>query len=227
MCFSLQIDLDLKKLAKAFKAEVAQTEFEKFHHLRTLYPTKFKRPNENNQIYPNYFCPIIFKPNPNNDQSMIWPMRYRIRPHDSNAEIPSKFNVFNARLDSLELRSTWKNLFGKKHCLIPLYKFYEWVDYTGSKKLISFFPENNELLIAPGLYDVWYDKEHDFHMHSFAIITTDPPEEIKEMKHDRCPVILKEQFYNEWLSPNTLSVPQARKLLKETRPITFSHHFLN
>ena len=82
-------------------------------------------------------------------------------------------------------------------------------------------------MIAPGLYDVWYDKAHDFHMHSFAIITTDPPKEIKEMKHDRCPVILKEQFYNEWLSPHSLSLPQARKLLNESEPITFSHQFLN
>jgi len=225
MCFSLQVDLDLKKLAKAFEADIAKTEFEKFYHLRTLYPKKFKRPSENNQIYPNYFCPIICKPD--HDHNMILPMRYRIRPHDSNKEIPSKFNVFNARLDSLGSRSTWKNLFGKKHCLIPLYKFFEWVNHAGKKTLISFFPENNELLLAPGLYDVWYDKEHDFHMHSFAIITTDPPPEVLAMKHDRCPVILKEECYNDWLNPHALSLLQTRKLLHETKPITFNHHFLN
>ena len=54
-------------------------------------------------------------------------MRYRVRPNGSKEEVPTKYNVFNARIDSLEIRNTWAPLFMRNHGIVPLTGFYEWV----------------------------------------------------------------------------------------------------
>lgn len=63
-----------------------------------------------------------------NNSNTIVPMRYRIRPSGSSEEIPTKYNVFNARLDSLETRQTWSSLFMRNHGLFPFKRFFEWVE---------------------------------------------------------------------------------------------------
>jgi putative SOS response-associated peptidase YedK len=218
MCFSIQIDKDLKKLAANFHAQIAKEEFLRLQDLLAKNPhLNFKTPNEDGKVFPNYFAPIIIA---QQESKIIVPMRYRIRPNNSRDEIPIKFNVFNARLDSLEIRNTWKPLFTRKHGLVPYKRFYEWVeDEKGKKKLISFFPDNNGMMLSPCLFDYWIDPALNISFFSFAIITTEPPKEILDMGHDRCPILLREENINEWL--NIKDKNRAYELLREQR----SEHF--
>ena len=88
-------------------------------------------------------------------------MRYRVRPHGAAVEIPSRFNVFNARFDSLETRRTWKGLFIRKHALFPFFRFYEWVrNAKGKKELVAFAPEGCDHMWAPARYDDWVSKDN-------------------------------------------------------------------
>lgn len=218
MCFSIEVDKNIHKLAQRFKANISMKDFnslaaikdyeaqigaEKIKEIlglkRKPKTEVFKSLGEDNRIFPGYFAPVITS---EHNQRIIKPMRYRIRPAGSFEEIPTKFNVFNARLDSLEKRQTWQPLFMKNHGIIPFVRFFEWVeDSKNEKKLITFKPDSHEIMWAPCLWDRWSSTDGKIDFYSFAIITDDPPKEISEMGHDRCPIFLKEELIDTWLNP--------------------------
>ncbi|MEC7181178.1 MAG: SOS response-associated peptidase family protein, partial [Bdellovibrionota bacterium] len=120
----MKIERDLKKLSAFFNAMPVPRAFQELKRGTQEFPKVFKIPGEDNIIYPNIFAPVIVYAS---GQKFIRPMRYRIRPAGSREEVPTKYNLFNARLDSLLKKKTWKRLVGVNHCLFPFREFYEWV----------------------------------------------------------------------------------------------------
>lgn len=240
MCFSVQVDTDIKKLAKRFQAEISEKDFQNLRDLQSYEKTAnseklklqmglprkprsslFKEADANHRIYPNGFAPVIIW---EKGQRVLRPMRYRVRPHESKEEIPSQYNVFNARLDSLEKRRTWKSLFMKNHAIFPFVRFYEWVeDKNGKKYLICFHPQERELMWAPALYDSWTSQDGEIHFDSFALITDDPPAEVTAQGHDRCPIFIKEDCIDGWLKPQVQSVSHIYQMLRTIEPVYFQH----
>ncbi len=193
MCFSALVKQDLKLISQRFGASVVRASFDDYEKMSEENPKKYKKMAEHPRIYPGYYAPLILW---EGGRRVIKPFRYRLRPHWAEKEIPSKYNLFNARLDALETRKSWQPLFMKQHGLLVFERFFEWVERDGKKTLISFAPDH-ELMWAPCLWDSWSDGTET--IHSFAMITTDPPPEISEMGHDRCPVFLKEELIDTWL----------------------------
>ncbi len=184
----------------------------------------FKLPTDDERVFSNYFAPIIVC---ENGKREIIPMRYRVRPEGSKEEVPAKYNVFNARLDSLETRQTWQNLFMRRHGIVPMKKFFEWVEGPEKRpKLISFYPDNSDLLWAPCLYDEWISKTGKIHFKSFAIITDGPPKEIEEMGHDRCPIFLKKDLIDEWLNPVGKKKKDFYQLLSQKEETFYKHQWM-
>ncbi len=182
----------------------------------------FKLPGDDGRVFSNYFTNVIVE---EDEQRFIKPMRYRVRPSGSKEEVPAKFNVFNARLDSLEQRQTWIPLFMKKHGIIPFSAFYEWVSGPdGKPKLISFFPAERDIMWAPVLYDEWVSKDGSLHFMSFAIITDGPPPEIERMGHDRCPIFLNKDEIDTWLNPKNVEKKKMYEILshREKAPFNYS-----
>jgi putative SOS response-associated peptidase YedK len=180
----------------------------------------FKEADEDGRIYPGYFAPVIVY---EGGQRVVKPMRYRVRPAHSREEIPNRYNVFNARMDALLKRRTWKNIFLKNHGLFPFVRFFEWVEQQGSKRLISFNPENRDIMWVPMVYDEWCSSQGDIHFQSFALITTDPPPEIEEQGHDRCPIFLAERNIDLWLQAQELTEDIAFGLLNQTEKVFYNH----
>ena len=81
----------------------------------------------------------------------------KCRHYRALSEIPTKYNGFNARIDSLKVRDTWKSIFMRNHGLTPFVRFFEWVERDRKKRLISFKPESFDLMWAPCLWDEWLD----------------------------------------------------------------------
>ncbi|MBT3583261.1 MAG: hypothetical protein HN509_00025, partial [Halobacteriovoraceae bacterium] len=159
------------------------------------------------------------------------PMRYRLRPAGSLEEVPAKFNLYNARKDSLQERKSWKQLLGKSHGIFPFKSFFEWVkDAEGKSQLINFFPKEREVMWAPCLYDSWSGpklvgngKEH---FSSFALITDGPAPEVAEQGHDRCPLFLKESQITQWLAPSASNPQDLVELLNQQEEVTYLHSYL-
>lgn len=235
MCFSVEVQKELERIAERFNAEALIEDEVWYENLKkksddpefvkralnlARKPTSnfFKEPGEDNRIFPGYFTWVLVE---ENGKRVLKRMRYRVRPQGSSSEIPSKFNVFNARLDSLELRETWKKVFMKKHALLPFTRFFEWVEFEGKKRLISFAPKDREIMWAPCLYDYWENKEQNFGFYSFAIITDDPPVEVQEMGHDRCPIFLQERHISSWLNPTIKNKTMILNSLKDKEPVYY------
>lgn len=74
---------------------------------------------------------------------------------------------------------------------------------------------------AAGLYDSWQSEDEKMVIHSFAIITTDPPKEIQEKGHQRCPIFMNESHFSEWLSPMGKSKAELYSLLEEKEDVIY------
>ena len=239
MCFSVQTERDFNKLLKRFGALASEDAYSTFETLKvksqdrdwlkkelrlTRKPTSafIKLADQDDRIFPNYFTDVIVS-----EQGLrtFKPMRYRIRPKNSKEEVPTKFNVFNARIDTLEFRQTWQPLFMRHHGLLPFKRFFEWVeDEEHKKRLISFNPEGFDLMWAPCLWDYWESPERELGFYSFAIITDDPPADVLQMGHDRCPIFLKEKDIDLWLNPKG-SKEEIYHILKEKQLASFAHTY--
>ena len=196
MCFLIKGVKKLKEIEDKFEARPIINRFKEFESLSKKYPEEFKKILDSGHIYPNYFAPVITR---ECEDFFISPMRYRLRPHGSKEEIPSHYNVFNARLDSLLKRKSWRPLIGKNHGIVILKRFYEWVEGSeGKKTLISFYPESGNDLYVPVLYD-YYEGNLEQNFYSYAVITDDPPREVLEAGHDRVPIHLTKDEAKFWL----------------------------
>lgn len=241
MCFSVQIDRNIRNLAARFHSEI---DIRSFHQLKDMrsYSAEieekrlkeimglkrspkgelFKTPEEDGRVYPGYFAPVMTL---ENGKRMIRPMRYRVRPQNSKEEVPSKYNVFNARVDALEMRKTWSGLFMRKHGIFPFIKFFEWVKDKDQKRLVNFSPDECEIMWAPCLYDFWQSEDEKIFFHSFALITDEPPKEIEERGHDRCPIFLEEDKIDSWLSPEKKSKEEVYSILKNIHNVHYSYQW--
>ncbi len=226
MCFSVKIERDLKKLSALFKAMPVPKAFQSLKNNAEHLPKVFRVPGKDNIIYPNTFAPVLVY---SNGQKLIRPMRYRIRPFGSREEVPAKYNLFNARMDSLYKKKTWKRLVGVNHCLFPFKEFYEWVpgSENGKKKrLVTFYPKEQEIMWAPGLFDSWTSQDGSLSFESFALITVDPPAEILEQGHDRSPLFLNARFVDEWLRlPSEQGPRNVLDVLSNRQKVTYGYSY--
>jgi putative SOS response-associated peptidase YedK len=160
------------------------------------------------RIFPGYFAPVIAA---DGEKRLLLPMRYRVRRPDGG-EVPSQYNVFNARRDSLSKAATWRPLFGKRHAIFPFVKFFEWVEREGAKREISFTPESRASMWAASLYTNT-NREGALSYRSFAMVTDDPPPEVASAGHDRCPIFLEKSRLDAWLHPQEKSAEFLLALL--------------
>lgn len=196
MCYSILIEQDLKKLELTYAAKVDQAAFQRYQLMTQRDSKRFKPITDNPRLYPNYFAPIVTV---KGDERVIVPMRYRIRPAASPKEVPSKYNMFNARIDSLMTRRSWQPLFMQKHGIVTLRGFFEWVERPEGKTVIFFQHPSGRLLHTPVIYDTWVAEDGSEGFASFAVITRAPTQEILAAGHDRSPIELDPALHSLWL----------------------------
>lgn len=169
------------------------------------------------RIYPHYFAAAAAEID---GQRLLTPMRYRVLPR-TGVEVPGKYNVFNARRDSLQTIRTWKPLFGRQHGIMPFTRFYEWVERPTGKVEINFSPDGYDGMWAAAVYEEC-QTEYGL-VRSFAMVTDDPPPEVAAAGHDRCPVFLESNLIDRWLQPAGQSLEELDALLSHKEQPFYSH----
>ncbi|HEX6719817.1 MAG TPA: SOS response-associated peptidase [Pyrinomonadaceae bacterium] len=102
----------------------------------------------------------------------------------------------NTRVETIEQKSTFKDSFQRRRCLIPADGFYEW-ERNGKISQPYFFQMKDEAPFAfAGIWDRWHADDRT--ITSCAIITTTANELLAEIHH-RMPVILRPESYDLWL----------------------------
>ncbi len=168
------------------------------------------------RIYPYQFAPVIMQ---GGEQRLIVPMRFRVLPR--TGELPD-YQLFNARRDQLQVRKTWKLLFGKQHAIFPFERFFEWVGPEDARREITFTPDGYESMWAASLYEECQSRELGL-IRSFAMVTDEPPPEVAAAGHDRCPVFIDSALIDKWLQPAGQTLHQLDDLLAHKQPTYFSH----
>jgi putative SOS response-associated peptidase YedK len=179
------------------------------------------RPTDS-RIYPFWYTPVIAVVD---GERVIMPMRYHCRPNGKPAWYDKKYDgLYNARRDSLE--GFWKNLWGKRHAIMVTWAFYENValeDFEHralmpgeeSKNLVlEFKPQSPEPMLFACLWDCWQSPGQP-DLYSFAAITDDPPAEVKATGHDRCPIPIKPENLDAWLTPEGRSKEELQAILDD------------
>jgi putative SOS response-associated peptidase YedK len=89
------------------------------------------------------------------------------------------------------------------------------------KIIIQFQPEDAQDLLVPVIYSA-SPEPGQFH-EGFAIVTDEPPPEIRAAGHDRCPIILNSEGLQAWLDHRGKSAKDLDRILSEQQRITFKH----
>jgi putative SOS response-associated peptidase YedK len=106
----------------------------------------------------------------------------------------------NARAETLQKKASFREAFRERRCLILADGFYEW-KRKGKTKQPYYFQLQDEMPFAfAGIWDQW--QRGGATITSCALITTTPNELVAPI-HNRMPVILQPDNYQNWLSePN-------------------------
>ncbi len=96
---------------------------------------------------------------------------------------------------------------------IPASVFYEWQKVAkGAKQPFYFHLKDKEVFGFAGLYEQWLDRESGEQIETCIIITTEA-NKVLEPVHDRMPVILKSENYEQWLDAKEKDTEKLQKLL--------------
>ncbi|MHA1989761.1 MAG: SOS response-associated peptidase [Candidatus Hodarchaeales archaeon] len=122
--------------------------------------------------------------------------------------------LFKARSETIHEKSTFKEAFRNRRCLILANGFFEWTHGEGVKNVIPhyFTIKNEKIFTVAGIFNSKFDKEDNQINYRFAVITTDANELVATVFH-RMAVIVSTKDIVKWLDPKTPE-EKLRKMLK-------------
>lgn len=214
--------LAVKETKKALEDKRIATEKIEWHdkQLKNL-DSKVVRESDR-RIFPMWYTLVLANVD---GKRAVMPMRYHCRQNGKPASIDNQYDgLYNARRDSLE--GYWKNVWGKRHAIMVASAFYENValaDFehralkTAEKPKnirLEFKPQATEPMMFACLWDCW-QKPGEPDLYSFAVITDEPPPEVAATGHDRCPIPIKPENIDAWLTPEGQSKEELQAILDD------------
>lgn len=173
----------------------------------------------------NVSQPVIFSPSYNivpgseiiticaleQDQNAMVPMRWGLIP--SWTKDLKKAGFINAKIETIKQKPSFRTAYSKRHCLIPVDGFYEWYKTEGGIKQPYFIHRKDEHPFA--FAGIWerYQKEETIIV-SCSIITQAADMLLKKI-HDRMPVIISPEDYNQWLENKAIDLTKRADLSDE------------
>jgi len=133
--------------------------------------------------------------------------------------------MINARSETLGEKPAFKGLFKKHRLLIPMDGFYEWQPGVSggpltkagkpAKQPMFIHRADGQLLAVAGLWATWRDRAAGPDapwLHSCTIITTSANSTMAPV-HDRMPVLLSVDDWQQWLDPTNGDTAALQQLL--------------
>ena len=140
--------------------------------------------------------------------------------------------LINARAETVASKPAFRRAFTRRRCLLPADGYYEWQrpDGTasdtgpaggakgrGAKQPYFIFREDGGPLAFAGLYELWRDESvPDDHERAWlwtaTIITTSAPDDLGKI-HDRMPMVIEPDRWEDWLDPESKDPADLMALL--------------
>lgn len=125
--------------------------------------------------------------------------------------------MINARAETVDEKPSFRAAFKRRRCIIPASGFYEWQKTNGAKQPYYITSATGDILGFAGLWEGWSGPDGE-ELESCTILTTDPNEAVSKL-HNRMPVILATEDYDEWLGkPGDATPAQLSQLKHLFRP---------
>ncbi len=105
--------------------------------------------------------------------------------------------MINARSETVTEKPSYRAAFRRRRCLVPADGFYEWQKRKNSKQPYYITLSGNQLFAFAGLWEHWVGADGS-ELETCTLLTTEPNEKLAEV-HNRMPVILHQEDYDEWL----------------------------
>ena len=193
MCGRSSLTKVEKEIEARFKATFYSDELARYNPL----------PNFN--VAPTHMHPVITS----DDTTHIHLYRWGLIPFwAKDVNIGSK--LINARAETLQDKTAFRQSLATKRCIVPLDGFYEWKTNGKQKTPYRIIAKDQDIFSVAGLWDSWQNTNGDT-IHSFTIITIAPNTLMKEI-HDRMPAMLLKENENLWLD-NEIKPKDALQLL--------------
>jgi putative SOS response-associated peptidase YedK len=137
--------------------------------------------------------------------------------------------LINARAETVDSKPAFRQAFKRRRCLLPADGYYEWQrpegatsgkgrgGQGGTKQPYYIFRKDGGPLAFAGLYERWRDASlPDDHERAWlwtvTIITTSAPDDLGQI-HDRMPMVIEPDRWQEWLDPALNDPADLRALL--------------
>jgi putative SOS response-associated peptidase YedK len=132
-------------------------------------------------------------------------------------------HLINARAETVREKPSFRAAFHKRRCLVVASGFYEWQKLESGKQAFHIHRQDKQLFAFAGLWEQWQHEQDT--LYSCTIITT-AATGIMQPIHERMPVIIAPERYQQWLDKSA-SEQQVFQLLNnqaydemETTPIS-------
>lgn len=121
--------------------------------------------------------------------------------------------MINARAETIATSGAFRSSFRKRRCIVPSDGFYEWRRTGGPKQPYFLHPPEDALLAMAGLWAVWKDPETGLWVPSAAVVTT-AANRMMSAIHDRMPVLLPREAWDDWLDTDVDDAEYLQSLLE-------------
>jgi len=120
--------------------------------------------------------------------------------------------LINARAETVAEKPAFRSAFRRRRCLVVADGFYEWQPQKGKKQPFYFRLQDGQPFAFAGLWETWQAPDGE-KIDSCTLLTTAANSLLRSV-HDRMPVILKPEDYNQWLDPQIQKPEQLQPLLQ-------------
>lgn len=193
--------------------------------------TRKEPKDRDSRIYPGIYAPVMIE---KDGQRIVVPMRYQCRLPGWNEKTERQYpGTYNARRDNLE--KAWGKLFGHRHGIMIVTRFYENVsrhrmegrDLAPEEKeenvILEFDPQPPQEMLVACLWNMSPHADHGTDLFTFAAITDEPPPEVLAAGHDRCIVPIKPEHVDAWLSPDPNNLEALYAILDDRARPYYEH----
>jgi len=171
------------------------------------------------RIFPMSYAPIVVEAA---GKRLVRLARYHLRQAGKPASIDRQFpGLYNARRDNLE--KFWRKEFGKTHALMLTTSFFENVDRDGNNVVLHFKPQPAQLMWIACLYGEWRDPKDGTSLLSFAAVTDEPPDEVRDAGHDRMICNIQPTNAERWLNPAACTTEELQAILTDRQAPYYEH----
>jgi putative SOS response-associated peptidase YedK len=158
-------------------------------------------------IAPMQYSPVILS----ESSSKVSLCKWGLVPHFAKDESIGN-QMINARAETIQEKSSFKNSFESKRCLVLADGFFEWKK-TGSMKIPFRIARIDKMPFAfAGLYDTWLSAKGE-PLTTFTIITVKPNGVVGKI-HDRMPAILLHEDQKAWIAKHA----EPKELMSLLKP---------